>query len=41
MLGQPDWMNYWSQFSQKKLWLVVGINGEFVGMNGGDERYFK
>ena len=34
-LGQPNWMNYWGQFSQKNLWLRVGINGEFVEMNGG------
>ena len=30
-LGQPNWMNYWGQFSQKNLWLRVEINGEFVG----------
>jgi hypothetical protein len=34
-LGQPDWMNYWGQFSQKKVWLRVGINRGLVGKYGG------
>ncbi|MDF9788773.1 hypothetical protein M2122_001783 [Polynucleobacter sphagniphilus] len=34
-LDQPNWMNYLGQFSQKNLWLRVGIIGEFVGGYGG------
>ena len=40
-LGQPDWRNFRGQFSQKKVWLRVGMNGGFVGMNGRGERYLK
>lgn len=43
-LEQPNWLNLRGQFSQKKGWLRVGVDGEFVGMNGGlrrGERYFK
>ena len=36
-LGQPDWGKYWGQFSQKKVWLVMVING---GLSKG-ERYLK
>jgi hypothetical protein len=32
-LGQPSWLKNIGQFSQKKVWLFVGIIGEFVGVN--------
>jgi hypothetical protein len=34
-LGQPNWLNYSGQFSQKKVWLIVVIYGDFVKVNGG------
>ena len=40
-LDQPDWRKNRGQFSQKKVWLRVGMNGGFVGMNGRGERYLK
>ena len=33
-LEQPSWLNFSGQFSQKKVWLVVEIIGECVGVNG-------
>ena len=32
-LGQPNWRKNRGQFSQKKVWLVAGFNGEFVGIS--------
>jgi hypothetical protein len=32
-LEQPSWLNNSGQFSQKKKWLRMVINGEFVGMS--------
>jgi hypothetical protein len=43
-LGQPDWRKNRGQFSQKKVWLRVRVNGGFVEGYGGlrrGERYFK
>jgi hypothetical protein len=39
-LGQPDWRNWWGQFSQKSLWLIAGIIGGFAGMNGGSSHFY-
>jgi hypothetical protein len=33
-LEQPSWLKNRGQFSQKKVWLRVGISWGFVGMNG-------
>jgi hypothetical protein len=32
-LEQPSWLNFSGQFSQKKVWLIVVVNGGFVGMS--------
>jgi hypothetical protein len=33
-LEQPSWLNLSGQFSQKKVWLVMVVNGDFVRVNG-------
>jgi hypothetical protein len=34
-LEQPSWLIFLGQFSQKKVWLIVVIYGDFVMVNGG------
>ena len=40
-LEQPSWLKNRGQFSQKKVWLIMGINRGFMEGEWEGERYFK